>query len=74
MRETGLTIKLMELESFGMWTETTLKVIGKMTRLMAMESIYTRTELNMRVSGRTIFKKEMGLKLGLMVLDIMVNI
>jgi len=48
--------RLMAEESSGMLMVTSMRVSGKRTKQMVMESIFTLTVLNMKDTGRTISK------------------
>lgn len=62
----GRKVKLMEKVLLHMLMEMPIREIGQTTRLMVREYIRTQMELLMKVTGKTICKKEKVLKDGLM--------
>ena len=74
MKDNGMRIKLRVKVHFGMLREMYTKVNFMMTKLTAMVSILTSMEANMKDTGRMICKKVMGVKYGVMELNIQVTI
>lgn len=70
MKANGKKIKLMGLGNFCMLMETFMKENGKMIRHMDKVGILECREQRMKELGRMIYSMAMGLKFGLMELDL----
>ena len=73
-KENGEKIKPMVVESSGMQMEISTRVNGKMTRLMAMVSIFMLTALNTKDIGKMICKMDKVWRAGKTEVDTMVAI
>ena len=68
MKVIGDSIKLVVMESSGMWMEMSSKGNGWMIRLMAMVFMSIRMELDMKENGRTICSMAKVKRSGLIIL------
>lgn len=74
MKESGVIIKQMEKESSGMLMEIFTKDNGRMIKQMDLEFTHIRMERDMKDIGLTIYNMVRELKLGVMEVNIRVNI
>ena len=66
MKDNGALIKQMVKVNFGMQTETSTKVCGKMIRLTGMVSTFMSMALNMKAIGKMTYRMDKEWRAGKM--------